>query len=150
MTSIASPDVIPVNAWTHLASTYDGANIRLFVNGTQVAGVAATGSIAVNTLPVWIGANNPNGEYFNGVIDEVRIYNRALSVTEIQTDMTTPVEGAAAPSAPLAPTLTVSQFDATNGFTLRIEGPPGQQYPSSPPWISTCGRKSERSSTTKA
>ena len=91
VTWIAGPNTIPVNSWTHLASTYDGANIRLYVNGTQVATVARTGSIAVSALPVWIGGNNPYGEYFNGVIDEVRIYNRALSVAEIQADMNTPL-----------------------------------------------------------
>jgi hypothetical protein len=91
VTWIAGPSAIPVNTWTHLASTYDGANIRLYVNGTQVATVARTGSIAVSALPVWIGGNNPYGEYFKGVIDEVRIYNRALSVAEIQADMNTPL-----------------------------------------------------------
>jgi hypothetical protein len=91
VTGVAAPNAIPVNSWTHLASTYDGANIRLYVNGTQVAIVARTGSIAASTLPVWIGGNNPYGEYFNGVIDEVRIYNRALSVAEIQADMNAPL-----------------------------------------------------------
>lgn len=38
-----------------------------------------------------IGGNTAYGEYFQGLIDEVRVYNRALSQTEIQTDMNTPL-----------------------------------------------------------
>jgi len=38
-----------------------------------------------------IGGNSVSGEYFRGVIDEVRIYNRALAASEIQTDMSTPI-----------------------------------------------------------
>jgi hypothetical protein len=82
---------LPLNTWSHLASTYDGATLRLYVNGTQVGSVPTTGSIEVSSGVVRIGGNSIWGEYFSGLIDEVRIYNRALSVTEIQTDMNTPV-----------------------------------------------------------
>jgi len=77
----------PVNTWTHLAFTYDGATMRLYVNGTQVASKAVTGAIQTSTNPLWIGGNNPYGEYFQGVIDEPRVYNRALTPTDIQTIM---------------------------------------------------------------
>ena len=60
---------------------------------------AATGLIQTNTNPVRIGGNVPYGEYFNGRIDEVRIYNRALSQAEIQTDMNTPLD-TTPPAAP--------------------------------------------------
>ena len=43
--------------------------------------------------PLWIGGNSPYGEYFQGLIDEVRVYNRALTQTEIQADMNAPVPG---------------------------------------------------------
>ncbi len=78
---------IPVNAWTHLTATYDGTTQRLYVNGVQVASRAQTGAIATSTSPLHIGGNSLWGEYFQGYIDEVRIYNRALSTSEIQTDM---------------------------------------------------------------
>jgi glucose/arabinose dehydrogenase/chitodextrinase len=81
----------PVNVWTHVALTYDGAMLRLYVNGAQVASGAQGGSIQTPTTPLRIGGNVPYGEYFQGLIDEVRVYNRALSVTEIQTDMNTPL-----------------------------------------------------------
>ncbi|HEX5090526.1 MAG TPA: LamG-like jellyroll fold domain-containing protein [Nocardioides sp.] len=83
----------PVNAWTHIAFSYDGTTQRLFVNGTQVATKATTGAIQTTNNPLWIGGNQPYGEYFNGLIDEVRVYNRALTPSEIQSDMNAPVPG---------------------------------------------------------
>ena len=82
---------IPLNTWTHLATTYDGATLRLFVNGSQVGSRAISGAISVSTSPLRIGGNAIWGEYFSGRIDEVRIYNRALTQTEIQTDMNTSI-----------------------------------------------------------
>jgi hypothetical protein len=82
---------IPLGAWTHLATTYDGANQRFYVNGVLVATKAQTGNIAAGNQALRIGGNAVSGEYFKGLIDEVRIYNRALSAAEITTDMTTPV-----------------------------------------------------------
>src|SRR5262249_50857591 len=63
-----------------------------------------------------IGADS-YGEFFAGRIDEVRIYNRALSAAEIQTDMNTPLGGAAgtpAPSAPRAPAATAPTASQVN------------------------------------
>ena len=82
---------LPVNTWTHLAVTYDRATIRLFVNGIQVSSLAATGAIASSTNPLSIGGDSIYGQYFSGLIDDVRVYNTALTAAQIQTDMTTPV-----------------------------------------------------------
>jgi chitodextrinase len=90
---VAGPTASPVNAWTHVALTYDGVTLRLFVNGTQVTTRATTGTIQATNSPLWIGGNQPYGEFFNGLIDEVRIYNRALTQTDIQADMNSPVPG---------------------------------------------------------
>ena len=85
---------LPINAWTHLAATYDGSTQRLYVNGAQVATRTQTGAIQTSTNPLRIGGDSLWDEYFQGRIDEVRIYNRALSVSEIQTDMNQAVGGA--------------------------------------------------------
>jgi beta-lactam-binding protein with PASTA domain/Ca2+-binding RTX toxin-like protein len=82
---------IALNTWTHLATTYDGANMRLYINGVLVATKPQTGTIAVANQPLRIGGNNSSGEFFQGMIDEVRVYNRALSLAEIGTDMITPI-----------------------------------------------------------
>ena len=65
------PSALPVGAWTHLAMTYDGAALRLYVNGVQVASTLS-GNITPTTNPLSIGGNSPYGEYFEGRIDEVR------------------------------------------------------------------------------
>jgi len=79
------------NTWTHLAATYDGTTLKMFVNGTQVSSKAVVGAMSPSTGLLKIGGNAIWGEWFSGMIDEVRIYNRALSATEIQTDMNTRV-----------------------------------------------------------
>lgn len=81
---------LSANTWVHLAATYDGINQRLYVNGAQVASRAQTGAILTSTNPLRIGSNS-FGEYFQGRIDEVRVYNRALSAIEIQNDMNTAI-----------------------------------------------------------
>jgi hypothetical protein len=93
------PTAIARNAWTHLSASYDGSAFKLYVNGIQVASRAVSGSIATSTNPLRLGGNTIWGEYFAGVIDEVRVYNRALSPAEIQRDMNTPV-GASVQTVP--------------------------------------------------
>ena len=87
------PSTLPVGAWTHLAMTYDGAALRLYVNGVQVGSKPLSGNITPTANPLWIGGNSPYGEYFNGRIDEVRVYRAALSQAEIQADMAAPLGG---------------------------------------------------------
>ena len=59
-----------------------------------------SGGIQSSSSPLWIGGNQPYGEYFQGLIDDVRVYNRALSQAEIQTDMATPLGGASSDTTP--------------------------------------------------
>ena len=82
---------LPLNSWTHLAGTYDGTNLRLYVNGVLTATRAVNGLITTSNGVLRIGGNAVWGEYFAGLIDEVRIYGRALSAREIQNDMNSPV-----------------------------------------------------------
>src|SRR6185437_905532 len=90
--------VLPLNQWSFLTATYDGSTLRTYVNGTQVASKSQTGTIATTTNPLHIGGDW-SGEMFTGIVDNVRLYNGALTATQIQRDMNTPV-------APLAPTVT--------------------------------------------
>ena len=80
---------LPLNTWSHLAATWDGTTLRVYVNGAQVASKAIGQAIVATTSPLHIGGNSNWGEYFAGKIDEVRVYNRALSQAEIQADMNT-------------------------------------------------------------
>ena len=85
---------VPVNRWSHLALTYDGATLRLYVNGSQVSSRATTGTIKRTTDPLWIGGNHPYGEYFQGLIDQVRVYDRVLSPADVRAEMSTPSSAA--------------------------------------------------------
>jgi hypothetical protein len=90
---IASKNDVPVKAWTHLSVVYDGFRIVIYIDGvapdTVYNGntespnrVPQTGTITANDGPSYISAFNT--ENFNGKIDEVRLYNRALSSVEIR------------------------------------------------------------------
>jgi hypothetical protein len=94
------PSSLTINTWTHLATTYDGTNLRLFVNGTQVSSFAVSGVITTSTGALRIGGNSLWGEWFRGRIDDVRIYGRALTQTEIQTDMNTAVSSTGSVAEP--------------------------------------------------
>lgn len=78
---------LAANTWSHLAVTYDGFFLRLYVNGTLRASTVQTGNMRSSTGPLKFGGNAIWGEYFKGQLDEIRIYNRALTQTEIQTNM---------------------------------------------------------------
>ena len=82
---------LAANTWSYLTETYDGSTLRLYVNGTQVASTAHTGAISTSTNPLQIGGDSLYGQFFAGLIDEVRVYNVALSAAQIQTDENTPV-----------------------------------------------------------
>lgn len=78
---------LAVNTWTHIAMTFDGANLRVYVNGVLVRTQAFSGNIVTSNLPLRVGGNNVWGEFFAGQIDDVRVYNRALSLAEVQASM---------------------------------------------------------------
>ena len=151
---VEGPAALPANAWTHLATTYDGTTLRLYVNGAQVASRAASGAAPVSGSPFRIGGNTIWSEWFAGQVDDVRVYNRVLTAPEIAADRDTPVAGpepdTAAPTAPQglnavggAGTATLSwtastdnlgvagyrvHRSATSGFTPQ----PGNQVASTP------------------
>ena len=78
---------LPLNAWSFLAATFDGSTLRLFVNGTQAGSIAVTGSMLALAGALHIGGDAVWGEWFAGLIDNIRVYNRTLSAIEIQADM---------------------------------------------------------------
>src|SRR5438876_8972537 len=114
------PSVVEVNTWTHLAATFDGETVRLYVNGAEVASQAQTTPLATTTGTLQIGGDSYPNEFFAGRIDEVRIYNRALSAAEIQADMSTAVGGTppspdtAAPSTPAGLSATAASATQIN------------------------------------
>ncbi len=82
---VTSPSPMLLNTWSHVAGTFDGSVLKIFVNGTQVASQNISGSIDATTGDLVIGENIVNGTNWTGLIDEPTIYNRALSASDIQT-----------------------------------------------------------------
>ena len=70
---------LTANTWAFLTETYNGSTLALYVNGTLVSSLAHTGNIATSTDPLQIGGDSIYGQYFQGMIDNVRIYNTALT-----------------------------------------------------------------------
>src|SRR5262245_27722858 len=83
-TTVCQPSPLPINTWTHLAVTYNGSTLTFYRDGVAVSTSSASGTLSPTTGTLQIGGSQ-FGEYFKGLIDEVRIYNRALNATEIQT-----------------------------------------------------------------
>lgn len=97
---------LPLGGWSHLAVTYDGTWIRLYLNGDLRAITDLAGPLVTSTAPVYVGGDQW-GDYFGGAIDDLRIYARALSADEI----TALLPHAATPTiAPAAGTYAVPQL----------------------------------------
>jgi hypothetical protein len=94
--ALQGPTALPINTWSHLTMTWDGLTMRMYVNGTQVSSSALTGTAVLSGSPLRIGGTAVWTEWFNGLIDEVRVYNRALTPAEIASDRDTPIAGGGA------------------------------------------------------
>jgi RHS repeat-associated protein len=81
---------VPRQSWSNLALTFDGTDLRLYVDG-ELAGTEAVAAPQGGPGALYIGAGRTYGNGFHGKIDEVRIYDRALDAEEIQADEMTPI-----------------------------------------------------------
>ena len=81
--AVCQPAPLPANTWTHLAATYTGSILTLYLNGVAVATSNFSKTLSPSTGTLQIGASQ-FGENFKGLIDEVRVHNRGLTTTEIQ------------------------------------------------------------------
>jgi hypothetical protein len=83
--SLGGSAVIPLNVWAHLVMTYDGANVRAYINGALDQTVVCTGACSASVSGMAIGRGFAGMRYHNGNIARVQYWNaRALSLTEIQ------------------------------------------------------------------
>ena len=124
-------NVLTAGIWSHVAVTYNGAaaqanRFTIYVNGVDVTNrtdVVSTGTIAtLNPTNIRIGFDQPFNEFLNGAVDEVRYYNRLLTLTEVATDMNNAI--AAASSGTFCPTGTanVIQTGQTGGTYSSTSG----------------------------
>ena len=87
---------LDVGVWQHVAAVFTGSSVSVYKNGVQVGGAVAA-TLTNSNVPLLFGSWTGSAEFFNGQIDNVRLYDRALTPTELQTDMNTPLGGAAPP-----------------------------------------------------
>jgi hypothetical protein len=80
-------------AWTHVAYTYDGSRIRGYLDGVERLSTPDASSLQPRGNSLRLGVDGAYQQFYNGRVDDLRIYSRALSPTEIQSVMQTPVGG---------------------------------------------------------
>jgi len=71
--------------WVHLVGTYDGQRMRLYVDGVEQGAAAGPTTVGVNALPLILGGQPGGTLPLRGAVDGVRLYDRALSATEVAT-----------------------------------------------------------------
>jgi Concanavalin A-like lectin/glucanases superfamily/Divergent InlB B-repeat domain/Putative Ig domain/Immunoglobulin I-set domain len=117
---LEAPSAIPFNQWTHLAITFDGNTKVLYVNGAQVASKGGLGELDYPApVPVTIGADwtaNAPTDVFTGLVDEVSLYNRALTCDEIFDIYNADVAGKNV-TAPYFTSTTSPPFGPATGFS---------------------------------
>lgn len=82
--------IFPTNEWHHVAGVYDGKEVALYIDGEKVASKPASGKMTPSDGPIFIGTKHPGapeGDYWNGMIDEVILFGRGLTGDEIKTVM---------------------------------------------------------------
>ncbi|MCG8310100.1 MAG: hypothetical protein MI975_22070, partial [Cytophagales bacterium] len=80
---MTSGTAVPLNTWTHLAATYDGSKMKIYINGVPDTEQTATGLITGTDFPLYMSKSVSYTRFFHGRIDEVYAYNRALTSSEI-------------------------------------------------------------------
>jgi hypothetical protein len=76
--------IVESNIWTHVLTTYNGTTVKFYVNGVMVYSISQTGSTPSNNNSVRIGVNSLyNDEWFDGELDDIGMWNRALSECEV-------------------------------------------------------------------
>ena len=90
--SLYDAQVTPLNEWYHVAIVYDGAAEILYVDAVEVDRLERSGSISTNSQHLGIGAiqkdfGSAPYDFFTGVIDDVKIYSRAMDANELEDEM---------------------------------------------------------------
>jgi len=87
--TVSASTTLSATTWYMLHGTYDGANSRIYVNGSDDGNSSLTGSIPGNlSLPLQVGKNNQGGGHVPGIIDEVRVTGTTLSADWIAAEYT--------------------------------------------------------------
>ena len=83
LNAMSNPVELPEKQWSHVAVTYDGQALRLYLNGQLLQEVKATGKLSATDLPLRLGADSTGASRFVGLMEDARVYRRALSAEEL-------------------------------------------------------------------
>ena len=100
---VGSASRLPLNRWTHVATTYDGSTLQLYINGANVGNRPLSGSLTTSTGALRIGGNAVWNEWFSGTIDDVRVYSRAIGPKDVKKDMRSSLPDVPDTQAPTTP-----------------------------------------------
>ncbi|MBS3144043.1 IPT/TIG domain-containing protein [Candidatus Woesearchaeota archaeon] len=135
----SSTTTIAVNTYYHIACTWNAGTLRLYVNGVLEQTVAGIPNAPANSGALHIGswppASGPDWDWMDGKIDDVRIYNRGLSASEIQTAMGTstsfdftmaanPTSGTVRLTNSIQSTITATQVSGSGSVTFSASNLP--------------------------
>ena len=94
------PTQVLDGAWHHAAATFDGRVMRVYLDGAEIAHLDRTGPITTNAeVPAFIGSSGGAGEHWQGGLDDLRIYQRALTAAQVHQLYQGGIESLAAPAA---------------------------------------------------
>lgn len=127
----SSANAVTLNIWQHVAATYDGATLKIYVNGVLVGSSSNTNIAKTNSMNLNIGAGyNGGARKFKGKIDDVRLWSTVLSPTNISDWMARSIDGSHPNYANLTALYTfndnanVGADESTNGFNAQTNGFP--------------------------
>ena len=127
--TVSDAEPLVPGQWVFLAGTYDGSQTALYVNGRLESQTPGSGHIEYTSLPLLIGTTGVSGQYMKGAIDDIRIYNRALSATEVRV-----LSGGVAGQVPLPPQKIFLAFDEPSSFRLLAPTAFGRSWPIEDPF----------------
>jgi hypothetical protein len=83
-----STRTVPTNTWTHVASTYNGSKLTIYIDGVAAGSMNVSGTTCANDEPLAVGAKNAPAKglleaFWDGQLDDVRVYNKALTANQI-------------------------------------------------------------------
>ena len=137
-----SDPVVKAGRWQHVAATFDGSALRVYVGGRQVADSEASGRLATTGNPLYLGASSSGGIYdrYDGGLDDVAVYGTALSARTIsqRVDGSDPSDAGTADTPAAATTGNTTPKRTASGLTGQPTGPTAS-CPNAPSWADGWG-----------
>jgi len=125
---VSGSSALALREWLFVVATYDGRRLRLYVDGRLLASRSARGRLSRSRGPVQVGGDSILGRHFRGLIDDVRVYDRAVPIAEPNVASTaTPVRP---PGTPTLGSADANLWVSPSGGTCTRQASRGSEIPS--------------------